>query len=299
MPGTIYYENTLMTKQVYLQFTEAQAIDFINKHGSKPFFIMEYYKWIRNNQLKNQPHEYEVYVRSTQKTKTNPFLFFLVLSLYGDLLNVLTNMEDLVINVVSAKKLRIGLSHRANALLQQHVQTMYNNHGVSFYSDELRRVLREIDVMSDVASDAGSTRSTAPASESMILVDIPPWWAAHELRTALCSISETFKDYDLRRLPWSVGAVHTTSWRAIKKEIIKFASAVFKIADGLDKFRAISAEEYNALRNVKNKPAGREANQEKSSSSSNVGVNMDIDESLLNFAKLCGKRSLGSEEPKK
>ena len=80
--------------------------------------------------------------------------------------------------------------------------------------------------------------------------------------------------------------------------ISEFAGTVFKSADGLDKFRAISAEEYNALRNVKNKPAGREANQEKSSSS-NVGVSMDIDESLLTFAKLCGKRSLGSEEPKK
>ena len=55
------------------------------------------------------------------------------------------------------KKLRIGVSHRANALLQQHVETMYTNHGVSFYNDELCRVLREIDVMSDTASDAGST----------------------------------------------------------------------------------------------------------------------------------------------
>ena len=90
MPGTIYYENTLMTKQVYLQFTEAQAIDFINKQGSKPFFIMEYYKWIRNNQFKNQPHKYEVYIRSTHKTKTSPFLFLLVLSLFGDLSNVTT-----------------------------------------------------------------------------------------------------------------------------------------------------------------------------------------------------------------
>ena len=93
MPGTIYYENTLMTKQVYLQFTEAQAIDFINKHGSKPFFIMEFYKWIRNNELKNQPHKYELYVRSTHKTKTRPFLFFLVLSVFGDLSNLLTKME--------------------------------------------------------------------------------------------------------------------------------------------------------------------------------------------------------------
>ena len=73
---------------------------------------------------------------------------------------------------------------------------------------------------------------------------------------------------------------------------------MFNSADGLDKFRAICAEEYNALRNVKNKPARREANQEKSSSS-NVRVNMHIDESLQNCAKLCGKRSLGSEEPEK
>ena len=174
MPDTIYYENILMTKEVYLQFTEAQAIDFINKHGSKSFFIMEYYKWIRNNQLKNQPHKHEVYLRSTYKTKTSPFLVFLVLSLFGDVSNVLTNMEDLVINVVSAIKLRIGLSHRWNALLQQHVETMFNNHGVSFYSDELRRVLREIDVMSDAASKGGSTGSTAPASDAMILVDVPP-----------------------------------------------------------------------------------------------------------------------------
>ena len=275
-------------------------IDFIKTHGSKPFFIMEYYKWISNNQLKNQTHKYEVYVRSTHKTKTSLFLSFLVLSLFGDLSNVLTNMEDLIINVVSTKKLRAGLSHRANALLQQHVEAMYNNNGVSFYSDELRRVLREIDVMSIAASDVGSTGSTAPASDAMIVVDVPPWWAAHELRTAVCSITETFKDCGLRRPPLSVGAVRTTSWRAIKKEIIKFVGTVFKSADGLDKFRAISAEEYNALRNVKNRPAGREANQENSSSSSsNVRVNMDIDESLLNFAKLCGKRSLGCEEPKK
>ena len=69
-----------------------------------------------------------------------------------------------------------------------------------------------------------------------------------------------------------------------------FAGTVVKSADGLDKFRAISAEEYNALRNVKNLPAGRDTNQEKSSSSSStVGVNMDIDEGLLNFAKLYGK----------
>ena len=207
--------------------------------------------------------------------------------------NVLTNMEDLIINVVSPKKLCIGVSHRANALLQQHVETMYNNHGVSFYSDELRQVLREIDVMSDAASVAGSTCSTAPAMDAMTLVDVPPWWAAHELRTALCLISETFKDCDLRRLSFFVGAVRTTSWRAIKKEISKFAGTVFKSADGLDKFRAISAEEYNALRNVKNKPARHEANQEKSSSS-NVGVNTDIDKSLLTFAKLCGKRIQGS-----
>ena len=208
---------------MYVQFTEAHAIDFINKHGSKPFFIMEYYKWITKNQLKNQPNKYEVYVRSTHKTKTSPFLFLLVVSLFGDLSNVLTNMKDLIINVVCAKKLRIGLSHRANTLLQQHVATMYNNHGVSFYSDELRPVLREIDVMLDAAGDAGSTGSTAPASDAMILVDVPPWCAAHELRTALCSISETFKDCDLRRLPFSVGAVRTLSWRAIKKEISKFA----------------------------------------------------------------------------
>ena len=33
MPGTIYYENALMTKQVYLQFTEARAIDFMRNMG--------------------------------------------------------------------------------------------------------------------------------------------------------------------------------------------------------------------------------------------------------------------------
>ena len=215
-----------------------------------------------------------------------------MLSLFGDLSNVLTNMEDLIINVVSATKLRISLSHKANALLQQHVETMYNNHGLSFYTDELHRVLREIDITSDAASDAGSTNSTTPASDAMILVDVPPWWAAHELRTAMCSISGTFKDCDLRRQPFSAGAVRTTSWRAIKKEISKFVGTVFKSADGLDKFRAISAEEYNALRNVKNKPAGREANQEKSSSS-NVGVHMDIDESVLNFVETVWQKEAG------
>ena len=174
MPGTIYYGNPLMTKQVYLQFTLALAIDFIKKHGSNAFFITEYYKLIRSNQLKNQRHKYEVYVRSTHNTKTSAFLFFLVLSVFGDLSNVLTNMEGLIINVVSAKRLRIGLSHTANALLQQHVETMYNNHGVFLNSDELRGVLREIDVMSDAASDAGSTCSTAPASDARILVDVPP-----------------------------------------------------------------------------------------------------------------------------
>ena len=300
MPGTIYYENTLMTKQGYRQFTEAQAIDFIKKHGSKTFFLMEYYKWINNNQLKNLPHKNEVYVQSSHNTKTSPFFLHLVLCLFGNLSNVLTNMEDLIINVVSAKNSRIGLSYRANALLQQHVETMYNNHCVSFYSAELRRVLGEIDLMSDAASDAGSKGSTALASDPMILVDVPPCWAAHKLRTPLRSIIETFEDCDLRRLPFSVGAIRTTCWRAIKKEISKFASTVFKSADGLDKFRAISAEEYYALRSVKNRPTGREANQENSSSSSsNVGVNMDIDESLLNFAKPCGNRSLWYEDPKK
>ena len=149
---------------------------------------MECYKWIRNNQLKNQPHKYEVYVRSTHKTKTSPFLFFLVLSLFGDLSNVLTNMEDLIINVVSPTKLRIGLSHMANALLQQHVETIYNNHGVSFYSDELRRVLKENNVMSDAASDAGSTGSTTPASDAMIRVDVPPWLVPTSFEL-LCALS--------------------------------------------------------------------------------------------------------------
>ena len=41
-----------------------------------------------------------------------------------------------------------------------------------------------------------------------------------------------------------------------KKEMTKFAGTVVKSAVGLDKFKAIPAEEGNALRNVKNWPAG-------------------------------------------
>ena len=65
---------------------------------------MEYYKWIMSNQLKSQPHKDEVYVRSSHKTETGSLVFFLVLSLFGNLSNVLTNMEDLIINVLFAKE---------------------------------------------------------------------------------------------------------------------------------------------------------------------------------------------------